>query len=512
MKVKITIITTLLIHLLLPAKAQTYPGDMNSIAGANENSKFRNYPAEQGKVTAKLDSSFEETLNMAGTHKEVYTYYEDVQKIATRSRYFRVNEEMSWIPEDKTEWAYDEQGNEIKQIEYNYSGEEWMPWLKYEREYGVDTSSNASYEWDFYNWIGQFKSVEFNDEDNKKNRISYAWDTESKDWELYSKDVDYAQYNEEDSTIFRETYTWNEEEMDWNLSEAMKTAYIFDSGDGLAEVLRSSWDAESETWVNGFKMVYTYYTPDSVNFNSYKFQDDTGWIHTSRTLLGLYNRTYTKNQEFHVYNFDTEKWELWITRKVIFNEDGNIQLDELVHYFSNQGWKHEYKYSSVGNREKYNYYLYDSTLVENWFHVQEISWEYDLSLPFANVLLPPYQFKNKNVVSSETIKDKSGDNEYHIIKTFYYSEIETGIPGNSPNSGALKLWPNPASSFLQWNSDAFHSAKQIRITDITGRTVLKTSNSNIHEIDISHLPNGFYYFTIIVPGGQTSSASFIIQR
>ncbi|NUM31038.1 MAG: T9SS type A sorting domain-containing protein [Bacteroidetes bacterium] len=59
----------------------------------------------------------------------------------------------------------------------------------------------------------------------------------------------------------------------------------------------------------------------------------------------------------------------------------------------------------------------------------------------------------------------------------------------------VKIYPNPAHSFLQIEYPQGSPGWEITITNINGKAVLQ-SKENIHQISTKHLPNGIYYIQL----------------
>lgn len=70
-------------------------------------------------------------------------------------------------------------------------------------------------------------------------------------------------------------------------------------------------------------------------------------------------------------------------------------------------------------------------------------------------------------------------------------------------SNDLIISPNPASNYLNINLRNGTSIKSIQITDLTGKTILKTDDNNT-SLDIGHLQTGFYFATVATENGTTT--------
>src|SRR5690606_2752406 len=79
---------------------------------------------------------------------------------------------------------------------------------------------------------------------------------------------------------------------------------------------------------------------------------------------------------------------------------------------------------------------------------------------------------------------------------FFNSHVRT-FPisvNNIKELPTLKVWPNPASDIIQFSLEN-SKIKQVKIVDVTGRTVLYTQNPS-SQISISHFKPSVYYFQV----------------
>jgi len=93
-----------------------------------------------------------------------------------------------------------------------------------------------------------------------------------------------------------------------------------------------------------------------------------------------------------------------------------------------------------------------------------------------------------------------------VVGASYYADVEEHNP--STGSGALTIYPNPASDRLHLEGDFKNS--QVSLYDITGRTVYQGEYQ--HEISVSHLNNGLYFIQVITAEGQVINQKFIISK
>jgi hypothetical protein len=170
------------------------------------------------------------------------------------------------------------------------------------------------------------------------------------------------------------------------------------------------------------------------------------------------------------------------------------------------------------------YYRYESSSpIEDWAHAYVILKHYDsatgtrdtIGIGSVKILGPSTTFKEFTVPINYLIKGLEPDS---IVVAFYSSDPI------SPNLGG-KLWvdkisfdyitdlpeplekdiaeivPNPVTDFF---SILNFEVKNLRITDVTGRTVLESDQGE--DVDISHLPAGTYQLYV------ESSTDWSVQK
>jgi hypothetical protein len=84
---------------------------------------------------------------------------------------------------------------------------------------------------------------------------------------------------------------------------------------------------------------------------------------------------------------------------------------------------------------------------------------------------------------------------------------------NIPYMADIVIYPNPSSSIINIESENDLSSFNARITDITGRLILKNNyelNGHSTQLNISDLPTGIY--TIIIENGQDKIIKKLIKK
>ena len=80
------------------------------------------------------------------------------------------------------------------------------------------------------------------------------------------------------------------------------------------------------------------------------------------------------------------------------------------------------------------------------------------------------------------------------------------------NNKNIRIFPNPATDFIYWESDLSKNLKFIIIYNVFGKEVFKYPvNSNSNKIEVSSYPAGLYYLQFIDNNNYPSTKSFIIR-
>jgi hypothetical protein len=95
---------------------------------------------------------------------------------------------------------------------------------------------------------------------------------------------------------------------------------------------------------------------------------------------------------------------------------------------------------------------------------------------------------------------------YFCIDQVIYNDF-TGIE-NAESVGA-EIFPNPASSFVQFNTK--ETIKQVEIFTLDGKSI-QTSMNTLNSTDVSAVENGFYLIQLTFADGQTATRKLIVKH
>lgn len=464
---------------------------------------------EQGNYTGKLDSIME--INSMYHGLSTFNYYDEINKVATFINYTRPDADYPWLPVNKYEYTYDSEGNEIRSIQYNSVENEWVAIFKDEDYYSGDTTISQAFEWD-NGWVGRYRFVSIIPDENTEESLYYDWDEPTGDWILLDKSIRLEVETDTSKSMIFEEYSWDEEKMDWVLKTRSRQLSIYSTGEYLKEYILSGWDMEKEIWVDNLRDEYSFYSDDSASFVRYRRDPDTDiWTHTSRTQANHRSEGFFTNRYFEVWIEDTQEWELWITARILFNETDDIILDELVHHFSGEGWKHEYSVSPEGNLSNYNYYVYDTLLEEKWFQLEAHEYEYDLDHSLEQIIWPVYLKRPQKNPLTHTRKEVFAGLPAVGEEWYYFSGLNSAVP-DYPKPLALDTWPNPSTDLIRFDAGSFDPDASVRILDFNGRILSDQKLGFRNEINIREYQPGIYMIRIMDRNGKTAESKFIKAR
>ena len=72
----------------------------------------------------------------------------------------------------------------------------------------------------------------------------------------------------------------------------------------------------------------------------------------------------------------------------------------------------------------------------------------------------------------------------------------------------ISIFPNPASETIHVSLPNTHYPLRITITDISGRVILQTTQT---EISVSHLAKGLYFVRMELSGGESVVRKIVVQ-
>jgi len=131
-----------------------------------------------------------------------------------------------------------------------------------------------------------------------------------------------------------------------------------------------------------------------------------------------------------------------------------------------------------------------------------------------------YLWNNNSTASTLTVTqtgtywvEVSNNDGCTSADTIYIEIWPTGINELDQATGGIKIYPNPAQNFLQFEMNPEITSVSVALIDAKGSTVLRTRllNDGLTTLDVSALPNGIYSMNI-VNGQSVSTHRLVIAR
>jgi hypothetical protein len=97
-----------------------------------------------------------------------------------------------------------------------------------------------------------------------------------------------------------------------------------------------------------------------------------------------------------------------------------------------------------------------------------------------------------------------------VIRTFYDASVATGLDQNA-DSGLISIYPNPSNGFITVSHKIAQSSNPVVIlTDVLGKTVISNVLTSMNQtVDISRLPQGIYFATVISKEGKSKAMKIV---
>ena len=216
--------------------------------------------------------------------------------------------------------------------------------------------------------------------------------------------------------------------------------------------------------------------------------------------------------------FDLAEFDTIAGVQLLFNhtlKDANDKYFDIVVWKDENGRPGEEVYRLEGQRPiwqempyQFSYYRFTKPVLLSGAFYMGIEQRNDdlINIGFdASVDNIQYNFINTNGAWQQSSKHGSLMIR-PVVGSSYYIGVDEN--GTSTDSGAIVLYPNPASSTLHLDGDIQEG--QVCIYDLTGRRVFQGEYQT--EIPVSQLNDGMYFLSITTAEGQVFTQKFIIKK
>jgi len=438
----------------------------------------------------------------------------------------------------KTEYIYDEFGNELKE-ERSYWDANLLRWNSdYKTEQIYDALGNLTkYEnayWDnsTLRWTPNYRYeyfCKFGDylPDSKR----YIWNEYEQEWQYFRHW--YRKYNP-DGQISESVYLYKIEG-----ATSWKDEYIYDENNRLTQKINWLWDEYEQKWGLNQKDVYQY------NSEGQQVERQYFTINSSQIweLIRKYEYTYASNGEVASdtqYNIENNVWQP--IRRTIYEYNA---LDKIT-LRAEQNWQEdfqdwaniqadEYTYDAVGNKltetytrwdqqtlsfqesRRYEYqYDHNNNLVEYIFelggaigqyfpYVRDI-YTYNYDYEYDDLVTSYIGDIHNNMLIGKTRERWSGDlNEwaFEFNETYEYTPTEIRLsPILDVNYVCVSVHPNPATDYIIFRAVGASTPVRVRLFDAIGKAVGEEILGEGNAISVSHLQRGVYFYQLLYNGIQ----------
>lgn len=107
----------------------------------------------------------------------------------------------------------------------------------------------------------------------------------------------------------------------------------------------------------------------------------------------------------------------------------------------------------------------------------------------------------------------SFNNEGWIIDNFYLGSFsyKSGNISDFQNKSFIKIFPNPADNFIEWDLNELESPINITISNLNGIEI-QSEIVNSNHFNVSKIPNGYYLLKFIDNSGKIFHSKLLISR
>ena len=423
------------------------------------------YLKANSENTIRLDSLSTVDINKDGISGKSESAYDENGRQTLQINYNWDADSAAFIPNYKSEYAYDENGRRTLQIGYNWDADSAALIPSYKEEYAYDENGRPtlqiSYNWDADSaaFIPNYKSESAYDENN----------TQIGNTEL-GYNSDFGVFVPTKNTVF---------EFDDQMRVISEETYTID----ICNNEKVLTQKRGYKYLDGYEGRSTLIYIVDENGQAF-FQYEVGSYYQDGRLALRVQIVNPNVYPPNIYTWETE---------YIYNENGNQTL-----YIRNS--YDEQTDSLIPDYKKESSYDEDYNLQEevysNWYaslgvYKPSIKKEYSIILDtdtkrIREGLLSIY---DTNFNQWNTLTDE----KYHSY--WYYTKSST-LSSESINKDTNVVFPNPTSKFLKVNLSDSILNPFIEIFDITGKKVFSKKIQSGENIDVSSLAPAIYVYKI----------------
>lgn len=424
----------------------------------------------------------------------------------------------------RVEYNYNNEGNVILSTQYVYNPQTsmYVPGMK--REFSYDDNmyliNLLRQQWNPLadGWDNQeLEEFEFDNDGNELVSQSSYWSVLDDEWIATQRT---EQTYDEEGRLSERIQFAEDPGPGSALVPQLKRTYIYDNEGILDETItefREENDMGDEVWVPGLQNLYSYENglQDTVFINAWSPDDEEWQISRIRTFtydggLEVMSRNKTWNP--------TE--EVWIETGKIEREYTSSGLETSTTHFimEEDGWRPVFTIENVwgagDNAEQLNFYIWSQELQELYLSSSS-QYSFDLDFEIDELAMPQSykntpRFKNKPESRFGTGYLPSGFVISQIEDEYHYSPFTTLSTSNKQDP-KLRLYPNPASDFVNISSQHQTSPVRLEIFDTQGRRVMDMITQPNAQISVAGMPKGLYIYRLN-GGGEIQNTGKLVKQ
>lgn len=333
---------------------------------------------------------------------------------------------------------------------------------------------------------------------NLLTQTAYERDDATSPWITLRKQT--LTYNSKNQLIITMDYGIDDDSGELLLTGKEETTY--DTKGNTTLYIGYFWDDATQSYINDQK-TEDFYNADNefISDIEYTYKNNT-WVYANKNTFLLDNQ---KNDTLYVreqWDPKTNKWFPLSKRRSIFNSNNlpTIETNYKFDYIDKQVWLLDYKVENT-----YDNHLNISTELTSdydnvnatWVTKYKNDYTYNFNYGLADIVGPNdfyfYSYVN-NMITTEIGYSFPGNVATEDMNSaYYYSPVSiTGVNDEILGNNNLKVYPNPSSDYISFDSDV----SNITITDLQGNIVLNQANSTNGQISVKHLQNGLYIYKL----------------
>lgn len=422
--------------------------------------------------------------------------------------------DLSWQPYRKEYPMYFNSSTLIKELEnWGFDGNDYYPSYRYVAAYSADNrlSRLETHIYSDGKWVPVYAEESALDAWEEETYYAYYYYNEGTgDWEMIFGYRAVDEHNDNDALVQR---TWEYfENNQW--TPDYREEYILNEQDVIIEIIEYGYEQWSDTWEKEFRMVlelcdnnmwqqgYAYFWDwmDETWVPELKY---TGfeWFDFDKMLLS-HLTVMVNSDEFDDWDdwkgYDDIDWINYMRISINYNDEGKMtmMMQEMWNDFDwKEDWmpliKMETEYDHLSNIVYESFSLHDG---DEWMvlfgYMLDMEYNNDDSIKSFIYYTLGFEWDDwKDAVMP------------WLMYTFYYSDDTTDTPiVDLPDTG-LKVFPNPASHYLQIELSGTTNPVNITIVGVDGRVAARYNQVNAIPgqaltVDVSGLKSGVYLLMV----------------